>query len=229
MSDIIASNMILATESGRIIGDIPDLIPEDQKKLARSMSRAAALLISAAMPIKKSIEELVSQEPFSVGIYCALESVPVDYDCGKKLAESDESHWANIIKKNLPPKQQLKSGPGIAPAILGIALGVMGPVTNFNDREYGVLQAFVQAELDLRIGMIKTALICSAFAADDPLMNKRICKQKGDKNLQEAAAIALMTSSNEKHSWEDILKPGKMIYGIASPLVDYISERGRYG
>ncbi|MEZ4741438.1 MAG: hypothetical protein R3B45_03180 [Bdellovibrionota bacterium] len=216
----------LSIENTRIIEKADkEIVALPDRKAYRSMSRSSVILSATALESKEILASYLEDDPFSVGIYCAINHGPEDYQCAKELLDIDREEFANLYKKNRSPKHYLKQLPNLAPAQLGIFLGVMGPINTYTHGSEGAYQAMEQAEFDLNNNIIKAALVCSAFSLDDPLLAKKTrAEVQPTLILSEGGAALVITKSENK----DLLSKKLNTYrnkstgdhfGIADPLI----------
>jgi 3-oxoacyl-(acyl-carrier-protein) synthase len=189
---------------GSVYAHVPNLrrISKTERELVelpdgrafRSMSRASVLLHSVGLSLKEAIAETVAVDPFSVGIYCALNNGPEDYLAAEKILQSgNEQGFAAEYRRLKNPKHYLKQLPNLAPAQLGIFLGAMGPTVTCTHSRFGSLHAIEAAQFDLSLGVVKQALICTAFSHEDALLSFRTRSQIPDTvTLSEGAAAIVV-------------------------------------
>jgi hypothetical protein len=220
-------------------------IPLEDKELValpdgrayRSMSRASLLISAVGLNLSKEIQVFVAQDPFSVGIYCAINNGPEDYNCARELLNTSQEDFAPLYKRLKGPKHYLKQLPNLAPAQLGIFLGICGPTNTFSHSRYGVLQALEHAESDLKFGKVKAALVCSAFAHEDLLLSFRSRMGLDDATiLSEGAAALLLTqddlpflsktflSKNVLSKTAKSASKSRHFFGIADDLISLIQK-----
>jgi hypothetical protein len=216
---VIANTRSIACED-KDLGELPD------RRAIRSMSRASVMLSIVSLPAQKLLEKYLSADPFSVGVYCAVNHGPDDYECAKELLDAPDAEFAVRYKKARSPKHYLKQLPNLAPAQMGIFLGIMGPVNTFNHATEGSYQAMDHAEFDLRTNKVQAALVCTAFSLEDPLLSLKT-QTEGPKSaiLTEGAAAFLFARAPQ--GGESYGKKMSMLrgfvgpeyYGIADPLM----------
>ena len=129
-------------------------------RVFRSMSRAAVLLSVVGLRAKALMEAQLKEDAFAVGIYCAVENGPVDFESAKNIftAGVTQENFAELYKKYRNPKMYLKQLPNLAAAQMGIFIGALGPMHVYNHSRFGSLSALEQAEADLAAGRVKLAL-----------------------------------------------------------------------
>lgn len=245
MSQILASHLLLPAEDDHIEemslqGDarkislggcqkisIPGekLIPSHQRKMLRSISRATTLLSGACWPLHCHFHNWIEKDPFAVGVYCAVESVPVDIRLAQLLSRAPESEWMEIFNTQFAPKNALKINLGVASASLGLLLGAMGPVNTFYESNYGVLHALQEAELDLFQGRIQVAVVGATQSLDDDLMNWRKARTHPNQIQKENAVALVLTANGALTKWEDQLSFANNGFGISSPLIEYVQKK----
>jgi hypothetical protein len=218
----------LAAETNTI--DVPD------PKAMRSMSRAAVFLSSMAAEMKPVLEPYLQKSPFSVGIYCAVENGPIDGPSTAEILNRSfgqfDFPFAEAYRKLRNPKMYLKQLPNLAPAQLGISLGVQGPMNVYTHSLYGCQQALEQAESDLLNGSIEAALVLTAHAFDDFWVVKRTRLQDERVICEGSAALILCLSEGQSGQVEQVKKATKREYpidalnyfGISDPLINLIRK-----
>ncbi len=201
--------------------------PLPDRKAYRSMSRAGILLSLACLDAQPIIRPLLDQSPFSAGIYCAMENGTVDLKSTHELMNVSRDDFAEQYRKCRNPKMFLMQLPNLAPAQMGIFLGIMGPLNVYNSSTYGSIHALEQAEADLEDGNIECALVCSAFSFENPLVLERINRQKLNRRvLCEGAGALLLTRNDQKTNWRDCnYDETESYYGISHQLITQIQNR----
>jgi hypothetical protein len=206
------------------LADLPD------RRAYRAMSRASILISAVGLELSPHIAPVIAADPFAVGIYCALNNGPEDYECAHSLRGVSADDFPAQYKRLRNPKHYLKQLPNLAPAQLGIFLGAFGPTNTYTNSRFGVQHAISHAQFDLRTKKIKAAIICSAFAHEDLLLTLRTRQDLGtDDILSEGAAALLITaddqataffSKNSNHS-----RPrGQTSFGIANDLIQLVTK-----
>lgn len=194
-------------------------------KALRSMSRASVLLSNLCMEIKPIIEPYLLENPFSIGIYCAVENGPIDGPSTKKIILSTEGHFVDLYRKLRSPKMYLKQLPNLAPAQLGISLGIRGTMTVYTHSTFGSLQALEQAEEDLWNDRVKLALVCSSHAFDDFLVVART-RKFDERIIAEGAGAMLLKKNESKTIWENnVSKNPVEFYGISDQIINLIKNK----
>lgn len=197
-------------------------------RVFRSMSRAAILLSVVGLRAKGEIENFLREDPFSVGIYCAVENGPVDFESTKQMFQAGvvKENFGDLYKKYRNPKMYLKQLPNLAAAQLGIFLGVLGPMHVYNHSRSGSIAALEQAEQDLLHKRVKAALVCSAFSFENPLVVERARREspKG-RVLCEGAGALLLAADGKETNWEnqDYFAIDEF-YGISQQIIE-IAQR----
>lgn len=210
-------------------------IPEATKKLCtipdrrayRSMSRSAVLLSSVGLNLKKEIDPFIESNAASVGIYCAVQNGPDSYFSVAKVLEHEKTDsFHKTYKRFRSPKHYLKQLPNLAPGQLGIFLNAQGPTHTYTHSRYGVLHAVQRARHDLVSKRIEVALICSAFAFEDPIaLHYYKNHLQHNQVLCEGAAAILVTDSSKLPQKEELYKwEASEFYGISNPLIHYVKE-----
>ena len=75
------------------------LVKLPDRKAYRSMSRAGVLLSAVGLEAVEAISPFLENDSFSVGIYCAVENGPENYDCAKALIGVEAEDFAEVYKK----------------------------------------------------------------------------------------------------------------------------------
>lgn len=194
-----------------------------ERRLIRSMGRYSLLLSYCLNAIKDSFE-LGRFALDRIGVYLALDSGPVFDSALKELASVNSSDLAVEFKKLVPPKQHLKTNFGIGAAIIPILLKSQGPINTFYNLRTGVKEAFDFAEFDIQRGAIDLAVVASAFSGEDRLGCLRTSKKLGIATLKEGAGIVLMGASQNPINIWDELDVSSWEFGIASPLLNWITS-----
>jgi len=213
----------------RLIPVATNEIKVPDPKIARSTSRAGMFLTSVCEGARDILKPYLDKDPYSVGIYCAVENGSSDYDSIKLIWNCEPEQFAETYKKKRNPKMYLKQLPNLAAAQMGIFLGIRGPMNVFNHSRLGAIQALEQAEFDVEHGIVEAALVCSAFAiTEDPLLALRARKQAPhDTALAEGAAAVVMVRSGDRGTWSDLDKPVgtvRQYHGISQPIVHIVQE-----
>lgn len=198
-------------------------------RVYRSMSRAAVLLSLVCLRAKEKITQQLAEDPFSVGVYCAVENGPVDFESTKQMVHATKDNFAELYKKYRNPKMYLKQLPNLAAAQMGIFLGILGPMHVYNHSTFGGVAALEQAELDLENGLVKLALVCSAFSFENPLVVQRVSRLAAQgKTVCEGAGALLLTSDGKVSDWQN-QDYGQMDehFGISQQIIELAMRKGR--
>ncbi|KUL32850.1 beta-ketoacyl synthase N-terminal-like domain-containing protein [Chlorobium limicola] len=201
--------------------------PLPDRKAYRSMSRAAVLLSMACLESLPYIQPILDRDPFSIGLYCAMENGPVDLKSAAEMVGITREEYAEQYRKSRNPKMFLMQLPNLAAAQAGIFLGIMGPLNVYNSSTFGSLHALNQAESDLETGRIDAALVCSAFSFENPLILERIRRRNlNDRVLCESAAAMLLRAGETRINWtKENFDDTRAYYGISHQLVTSIIKR----
>ena len=195
--------------------DLPD------PRTYRSLSRAGLLLSAVGLPAAPIMAPFIAADPFSVGMYCAIENGPNDYDSARQMVETSPEGFAAAYKALRSPKHYFKQLANVPPSQLGIFLGIKGPQAVYTHSKHACLHALDQAERDLGDGVVRAALVCSAFSLDDPLLTMRT--QRGlapDVILSEGAACVVLMGDGHYTDWRTMRRcRSRDSYGIAHDLV----------
>lgn len=195
----------------------------------RALHRAALLLIAVGLEAREALAPFLAADPFSVGIYCAMENGPNDYNSARHMLDTPPEEFAARYKALRSAKHYFKQLANVPPAQLAIFLGVMGPLTVFNHSREAALQALDQAEWELAHEVVKAALVCGAFSLEDALP---VARTRGDvppeMTLCEAAAALVLVPDGSSTDWR--ARPtstGRCHYGTAHALVTLCQENAR--
>jgi hypothetical protein len=187
----------------------------------RALSRAGLLLQAVGLQSRSVLEPFVATDPYGVGLYCAMESGPNDYRCAREMIDTPAEEFAASYKALRSAKQYFKMLPNVPPAELAIFLGIMGPTTVYNHSTLGAFHALDQAEYDLNTGLVRAALVCSAFSLEDPLLAARTRRAAGPAPvLSEGAACLVLVFDGRYTDWRARRRPERpCVFGIADDLV----------
>ncbi len=204
-------------------------IPIPDPKAFRAMSRASLFLSHVCYEARSVLAPFLERSPFSVGIYCAVENGPIDPASTLKILGPEGTPkigFPEAYRRFRNPKMYLKQLPNLAPAQMGIFMGLQGPMNVYTHSTHGGFQALEQAEWDLRTGAVEAALVCSAHAFDDFLVVRRT-RHYDNRCLEEGAgAMVLVPSSTADFTnWSDRIREDKeRYYGIANPIINLLKE-----
>jgi hypothetical protein len=198
-----------------------DLVALPDGRAYRSLSRAGLLLAAVGLEARATIAPLVAADPFSVGIYCAIENGPNDYGSAKQMADTSADDFASRYKALRSPKYYFKMLANVPPSQLGIFLGVMGPLYTYTHSRMACRQALEQAEWDLKTAVVRAALVCGAFTLDDPLLAMRTRRAvPATATLAEGAACLMLTADGVQRDWSALPDPSPSYsFGIVTDLV----------
>ncbi|MHB8880702.1 MAG: hypothetical protein ACYC69_04220 [Thermodesulfovibrionales bacterium] len=197
------------------------------RRVYRSMSRAGILLSLVCLKAREELSGFLRQDPFRVGVYCAIENGPVDFASTKQMVGVPGEAFAETYKKLFNPKMYLRQLPNLAASQMGIFLNILGPLHVFNNSLYGSLHALQQAELDLADGRVNAALICSAFSFENPLILERTRRSvlKG-RVLCEGAGAMLLVPGGGGNAWQDMdYENTGEYFGISHQIISQIMKR----
>lgn len=190
----------------------------------RSMSRAALFLSHICFDLGRVLQPYLEISPFSVGIYCAVENGPIDAPTTSKMLDIEQEKFAEAYRKLRNPKMYLKQLPNLVPAQIGIFLNIQGIMNVYTHSEQAGLQALEQAEIDLKDGVVKAALVCGSHAFDDYLVVKRT-RETDQRVLSEGAAALLLVPNETETIWKNKLKKNINIgFGINDQLINIVME-----
>lgn len=207
-------------------------------KAMRSMSRASILMSGMAEEMRPILQPYLEKSPFSVGIYCAVENGPIDGPSTAEIlnrsTEKFDFQFAEAYRKLRNPKMYLKQLPNLAPAQLGISLGIQGPMNVYTHSLYACQQALEQAEMDLRMGSVEAALVITAHAFDDFWVVKRT-RLQDERTICEGAAAQILVNEGQQASVSTRVPMKKSLktqyffdaanyFGISDPLINLMRK-----
>ncbi len=207
-------------------------LPVEERKAAlpdrrvyRSMSRAGVLLSLACLEGREVMQPFLDDSPFSVGVYCAIENGPVDLRSAHAMLDVSRENFAEQYRKLRNPKMYLMQVTNLAPAQMGIFLGIMGPLQVYNTSTCGGIHALEQAEMDMADGRVSAALVCSAFSFENPLVLERIRRlELHDRVLCEGAGALLLLPDGQTTDWNDLdYDNTNAYYGVAHHIITQIA------
>lgn len=191
----------LRVENALPYPDANESIPIPDPRAFRSMSRAAIFISHICASASTALRPYLEASPFSVGIYCAVESGPIDAVSTAKIVEQgDRGRFAEHYRRFRNPKLYLRQLPNLVAAQMGISLGIQGPLNVYTHSTAASLHALEQAEWDLRQGGVKAALVCTAHAFDDFLVLRRE-RESDPRVMTEGAAALLLVKNGEMTAW----------------------------
>ena len=213
--DVSIPRAVAFPESEESLVELPD--PRAQ----RALSRSGLLLVKAGLGCREAVAAFVADDPFSVGIYCAMENGPNDFNSAKRMIGTPLEEFAATYKSLRSPKQYFKQLSNVPASQLAIFLGIMGPQNIYQHSKYACKHALDQAEVDLQEGTIKAALLCSAFSLEDPLLSMRTWLSVSPSSvLSEGAAAVVLVANGEYNRWHDDLPASNgHTFGIATDLI----------
>lgn len=207
---------------------------EEDEKLAelpeprayQVLNRKAMLLAAVGLQSRPLLASLIEEDPFSVGLYCAAEKGPGDFNVTYRMIGEDLEQFATIYKGNRSPKRFFKEIANIPVSHLGMFLGITGPHLAFTNSNWACLHALEQAELDLEMGVVKAALVCAAFAIEDPIAVLRLQRQLSPTSVMvEAAAALILLPDQTKTDWRARCQPANgHSFGTAHDLLHIAME-----
>lgn len=221
----------------RVAAENAEILIPDPKAL-RSMSRASLFMSGLAGEMKSFLDPYLEKSPFSVGIYCAVENGPIDGPSTAEIlnrsTEAFDLKFAEAYRKLRNPKMYLKQLPNLAPAQLGISLGIQGPMNVYTHSLYACQQALEQAEADLLSQRVEAALVLTAHAFDDFWVVKRTRLQE-ERTLCEGAAVLILSLAPgadlesapkvlKKCANREYLFDAKNYFGISDPLINLLRK-----
>ncbi len=198
------------------------------RRVYRSMSRASVLLSLVCLKAKQEIKGFLERDPFSIGIYCAVENGTVDFESTKEMISVTSETFGYMYKKHRSPKMYLKQLPNLAAAQMGIFLGILGPMHIYNSSGFGSIHALEQAEADLIDHRVNAALVCSAFSFENPLIMGRMNQTiLNNRILCEGSGAILLVANETETDWKECdYIHTDAFYGISHQIIIQI-ERSR--
>jgi hypothetical protein len=213
-------------------------LPEDrslvqlpQPRTFNSLSRTGLMLNAVGLAARAAIDPQVQIDPFSVGIYCAIENGPDDYRSVVQMLTTPAEDFAAKYKSLRSPKQHFKLLTNVPASQLAIFLGINGPLNVFNSSRHAVDQALDQADFDLYTGQIALAVVCTGFSIEDPLIAMRSFRDASpDSILSEGAACLVLAADGVRTNWTRAARsPSSWYFGISNSLVHLQWEAGNDG
>ncbi len=212
------------------------LFPQDKRKIValpdrrayRSMSKSGALLSAACLSLSEKIGDTHfsnTNNRFSTGLYCAVDHGSDDFMALKKLMEVDSQSFSNDYRRLKDPKAYLRQLPNLSSAYVSIFLQIMGPTNTYTHSKHGCLHALNQAENDFKQGKIRSAIVATSFALDDPILASRLRTKNNGTTLSEGAmAIFIETQQQIVEIKSRLISLNnasydKKFFGISNPLM----------
>ncbi len=195
-------------------------------RACRSMSRTGVLLSLVCLRSALALEPALEADPFSVGVYCAVENGPVDFAAVREMSTVPSERFAERYRKLFNPKMHLRQLPNLVAAQAGIFLGIQGPMHVFNNSLHGSAQALEQAEIDLCNHRVAAALVCSAFSFENPLAMERLRRTVlGARVLCEGAGALLLAGNASETRWDEVgYDQTEEFFGISHQLIVQIAR-----
>lgn len=187
----------------------------------RSLNRAGLMLAAVGLSCRDALAPYLADDPFSVGLYCAMQDGPDDYKTARQMLHTPPEEFARTYKLLRSSKQFLREIGSVQASFLSIFLGTMGPLYAFTHSRWACLHALEQAECDLRSGVVKAAIVASAFSLEDPLLSMRIRRSISEGSiLCEGAAALVLTATETYTDWRNRVPENEnYFYGTAHDLV----------
>ena len=197
------------------IADLPD------PRSFRALNRAGLLLAAVGLQCRPFLTEFLAADPFSVGLYSAIQDGPEDYKTARQMIHTPPEEFARTYKSLRSSKQFLRQIGNIQPSLLGIFLGIMGPQYVFSHSRWACLHALEQAEFDLQNAVVRAAIVCSGFSLEDPLISMQFRRSIPETCvLCEGAAALVLLPSARYTDWRSVMPvDNDRFYGIAHDLV----------
>jgi hypothetical protein len=209
------------------------VVEEDEKitelpeaRAYQVLSRKAMLLAFAGLRAKPHIAALLAEDPFSVGLYCSSEKGPGDIKVVREMIGKPPEEFAAVYKANRSPKRFFKEIANIPVSQLGMFLGINGPHLAFTNSSWACIHALEQAEMDLETGAVRAALVCGAFAIEDPIAVLRLRRTlPPGTSVVEAAVALLLVADGTTTDWLSLRRPlNGFSFGSANDLMQIAME-----
>ena len=210
-----------ACETRRFPEANEDIISLPDARMYRSLSRTGLLLLATSMPGLPAVRDFLAEDPYSVGIYCAIEQGLNDYESAKQMIDTPAEEFASSYKRLRSAKQYLNQLPSVPPSQLAILMGVMGPQYVYQHSRLAPLHALEQAESDLHENVVQAAIVCASFTLEDPLINWRVLQAgRADLPLSEGAATLILQRGGQWPNWTECKTwTPDANYGIAELMI----------
>lgn len=197
------------------------------RRVFRSMSRAAVLMSSICIESKDAMAEYLEKDAFRVGVYCAVENGPVDFESTKQMKDTTKETFANDYSTYRNPKMYLRQLPNLAAAQMGIFLGILGPMNVYNHSSQGGIAALEQAEMDLKDKRVDAALVCSAFSFENPLVVERARRFGPEgRTICEGAGAILLVDDGDEIDWKNQdYNCMDEYFGISQQIIEIANRR----
>lgn len=186
---------------------------ETTKKNVRLHSRKAKLILES-LHLLNFNEFKKDFSPLEIGLYISAHQNILDFDIPALADKTDESIYQHY-KKMLPPTYNVKNSTGILPGHICIFHELNGP--SFAISSLAASQVFSKAAMDLKMGLVKCAVVCLVNTYDDPVALKIHSRLAGIKEVNEACAVYLVT--NESFSPAELCD-SKNYYGYLDGLIN---------
>lgn len=198
-----------------------DIVELPEPRIFRALNRSGLLLAAVGLESRSVLAGFLAEDPFSVGLYCAMQDGPDDYNSGKQMVDVPPEDFARIYKFLRSSKQFLREGGFLQSSVVGMFLGIMGPLYGFTHSRWACLQALEQAEFDLKNGVIRAALVGGGFSLEDPLLSMRVRRSIPEYSiLCEGAAALVLVSNGQFTDWRCATPTDdQRFYGTAHDLV----------
>jgi hypothetical protein len=170
----------------------PEVAALPDRRAYRSLARTGLMLCAVGLAAARHLAAALAADPYRVGIYCAVDPGPQNYEAARLLAGRERREMAALWKQLNHPKRYLSQLANLPAAHLGIFLGIRGPVNVYCHSTDAARHAVEQAELDLAAGTVAAALVCAAFSLEDPLLALRVRMARPDAVVREGAAAAVL-------------------------------------
>ncbi len=204
---------VLRLDAGR------DPFPADKRGLSRSTNRAAHLMAACVLPLEGMAA------PEGLGVYCAVDAGAGDHAGLLGFLEAAPLGALAAYSKHVSPKWGLQNSVGIPASVLSILLGAVGGVHTFHHHSRACHHALAQAQTDLKLGVVRQALVVAASSAEDPLMTRLRQGDHPGRTLSEGAAFMLLATGADEVSFPADAPSNAVHYGAADPLIQMLLAR----
>lgn len=202
----------------RALVDLPD------RRAYRALSRTGLLLAAAGLPARDALATAIDEDPYQVGLYCALDAGPQHYEAARDLIDAGDAFAEGFRKRN-HPKRYFTQLVNLPAAHLAIFLGLRGPVNVYSHSTAAGDHALDQATIDLELGVVDRALVATAFSLEDPLLTARVRHHAPTAVVSEGAAALVLRpgpppDAAPKETGLDAAPHSEACFGIADPIIE---------
>ncbi|HLJ27410.1 MAG TPA: hypothetical protein VKY85_11925 [Candidatus Angelobacter sp.] len=208
-----------------------EIVVLPEPRTFRALNRCGLLLTAVGLQSRDALAVFLAEDPLSVGLYCAMQDGPDDFNTAKQMAYSTQEEFARRYKFLRSSKFFLRESGSIQSSVLGMFLGIMGPLYGFTHSRWACLQALEQAEFDLQSGVVQAALVGASFSLEDPLLSMRTRRNIPESSdLCEGAAVMVLAANGLYTNWRNVIPVDEQrFYGTAHDLVLLAAENEEDG